>query len=109
MKLSDLEDAMIQDLQVETIDMRGDARGGYAGQHSTAPQRAQGRDDDAGAGLPQGWLDCPPYGKRFDVFIPCKVKRFPKCVPLKPLTTRPKRVRFFGCASIYSKACSKLM
>eukprot|EP00854_Cymbomonas_tetramitiformis_P001250 gene1250-1828_t len=24
-------------------------------------------------GLPEGWLTCPPLGKRFDAFFPCKV------------------------------------
>uniref|UniRef100_A0A7S0RP26 Tyrosine specific protein phosphatases domain-containing protein n=1 Tax=Pyramimonas obovata TaxID=1411642 RepID=A0A7S0RP26_9CHLO len=64
MKASELEDALGQDLEMETIEPQR--------LPASRPQQ-RSVDDDAGAGLPHGWLACPAYGRRFDSFIPCKV------------------------------------
>ena len=67
MKPSELADAIGHDLEFETVEPE-------VAPASRPAQRPHQRDDDAGAGLPHGWLDCPAYGLgRFDQFIPCKV------------------------------------
>eukprot|EP00959_Pyramimonas_sp_CCMP1952_P131388 2747412-Pyramimonas_sp.AAC.3 len=66
MKTSELEDAIGHDLEMEMMEPQGS--------HASRPppERPQERDDDAGAGLPHGWLACPSYGRAYDKFIPCK-------------------------------------